>query len=198
MTTTPANIHAALVEAHKELTNPHKNSTANTGQYGYSYIDLAGVVSHVRPVLSKHGLAVSQDIAVTADGRLGISTTLHHTSGETLTFGPVAGPNGSTWQQLGSGITYARRYGLLAALGLAADEDDDGASAGTEQPKRKPEPPRAVATDEDIVRWHAAIVTAPDRIHLKAVGDEINGHHLDDEVRAELLATYRARWSEVE
>lgn len=195
MPTNPANIHAALVEAHKDLTNPHKNAKANTGQYAYGYVTLDQVLSHVRPVLAKHGLAVSQSIGL-EDGRLGVTTTIHHSSGETLTFGPLAGPSGSTWQALGSGITYARRYGLLAALSLSAgDEDDDGAAASVE--KAKPEPPKPVATDEDVLRFYAGIAEAESRLDLKRIAEEIAAHHLDPEVGTELRAIYTSRWGEL-
>jgi len=59
-----------------------------------------------------------------------------HTSGEFLTHKPTRLPVGMDAQKTGSAITYARRYSLMAALGLAT-EDDDGASA----PPRKERTP---------------------------------------------------------
>ena len=205
MTTTPANIHAALVAAHGELTNPTKSKAADFG-YGkpYKYADLASVLALVRPILAKHGLAVSQSLSHN-EGRMCVTTTLHHISGETLTFGTIEGPGVGKWQDLGSAITYARRYALTAALGIAGDEDDDGAHAqqavesGPRKPKPKaiPEPPKPVATEEQTTEWLAAIMRAETFIDLKRVSDEIAAHHLDDQIGTELRSAWTARRAEV-
>lgn len=117
-------LDAALVAANTELTNPRKDKTANTGHFSYTYADLASILDHVRPVLARHGLAVTQDV-VMAEGRVQVFTLLHHVSGETRTYGPLVGRAADSWQQLGSAITYARRYALTACLGIAGDEDTD-------------------------------------------------------------------------
>ena len=122
MTTTT--IAQDLAAANLELTNPHKDGKADAGQYSYSYATLDAITALVRPVLANHGISITQDVTL-EDGRLSVTTTLLHSSGESLTFGPLVGPSGSSWQQLGSGISYARRYQLLACLGLAAGDDDD-------------------------------------------------------------------------
>ena len=143
-----AGIAPALVAAQLELTNPPKSSKANTGTYSYTYADLPTILDHVRPVLGKHGLAVTQNVAMT-DGRLEVFTTLHHTSGEFLTFGPITGTSGGNWQALGSAVTYARRYSLTAALGIAGEEDDD-AQATTATPQIERVRP-AVAVAEQVL-----------------------------------------------
>jgi len=119
-------INASLVAALGELTNPTKDRTANAGPYSYKYADLATVIDHVRPIMAKHDLAVTQNVTV-EDGQLQIWTYIHHTSGEVLTYGPVIGRTGGDWQTFGSAVTYARRYALGAALGIAPEDDDDAA-----------------------------------------------------------------------
>ena len=121
---THTELAAALAKANLELTNPHKDARAETGQYGYSYATLDAITQAIRPVLAKHGLSVMQDVRIDG-GQLSVSTTLLHSSGQSITFGPLTGPTGSSWQQVGSGISYARRYQLLSCLGLAAGDDDD-------------------------------------------------------------------------
>ena len=121
---THTELAAALAKANLELTNPHKDARAETGQYGYAYATLDAITQAIRPVLAKHGLSVMQDVRVD-DRSLSVSTTLLHSSGQSITFGPLTGPTGSSWQQVGSGISYARRYQLLSCLGLAAGDDDD-------------------------------------------------------------------------
>lgn len=127
-TTSPAvplpidKIAAALAAAQGELTNPPKTKTANLGKYKYRYADLAEIIEHVRPVLAKHSLAVVQ--LTVADSRNVLVTRLIHASGQYLesTY-PL--PTQAAAQDMGSAITYARRYSLCAILGIAADEDDD-------------------------------------------------------------------------
>lgn len=129
MTTIDPDLAAALTAAMTELTNPTKDSKAEAGQYAYTYAGLDAVLAHVRPTLAAHGLAIVQDVTQD-EGRVVVDTTIVHASGSTLTFGPLMGPMGNSYQQLGSGITYLRRYAILAALGIAA-EDDDGHGAAT-------------------------------------------------------------------
>lgn len=193
-----AKIAAAFVAAQAELTNPPKKSKANTGTYSYTYADLPAIIDHVRPVLAKHGLAVSQDIAM-EDGRLLIRTRLIHSSGECMEFGPLAGSVGSDWQKTGGGITYARRYALAAALGIAADEDDDGATAPPPSSRRL----RAVETkptvDAGMVKaWTTRIAEAGDFVTLKAIADEIAAHDVQPETRKALLDAWTSRRAEVE
>lgn len=123
------NIHAAYVSAFAELSNPTKDRTADAGHYSYRYADLATILDHVRPVLAKHELALSQNVTTADDGRLEVWTYLHHSSGDVLTFGPLSGRASASWQDTGSAITYARRYALGAALGIAPEDDDDAATA---------------------------------------------------------------------
>lgn len=134
-------LYAALAEAHADLTNPVKDKVANTPQFSYAYADLATVLDHVRPVLAKHGLALTQDVAI-HEHSLDVTTRLVHKGGGALEFGPLTGPSGGSWQQLGSGITYARRYAILAALAIAADDDDDAQTAPASAPaaSRTPNP----------------------------------------------------------
>lgn len=140
-------IAAALVAAQGELTNPPKSSKANTGTYSYTYADLPTILDHVRPVLAKHDLAVTQNVAM-AEGRLEVFTTIHHAGGEFLTFGPITGTSGGDWQKLGSAVTYARRYALTAALGIAGEEDTDANDIPAPQIQRvKP----AVAVAEQML-----------------------------------------------
>ena len=117
-------IHEALVAALAQLANPVKDAKADTGRFSYTYATLPAILDLVRPIMAAQGLAVTQDVTM-ADGALMVYTTIRHTSGESITFGPIVGRAGGDWQALGSAITYARRYALTAARGIAADDDDD-------------------------------------------------------------------------
>ena len=190
---TIAKVSAALVAAQAELSNPIKTRKANTGSYGYTYADLAGVIDHVRPVLAKHGLGFVQDVIVN-DGKVLVSTTVMHGTGECLEFGPIAAPAPADMQKLGGAITYARRYALVAALGIAADDDDDGAAA-TAAVKQKPaDKPKPVASDDQVSQWISAITEAPSRVVLKRIADQIAAHAVEDAVREDLLSLWQHKW----
>jgi len=136
-------VSAALVAACAELGDVPKKHKASVGSYSYDYADLADTLSVVRPVLAKHGLAVLQPVTTEPEHDLVVvATVILHSSGEQLELGRLGLPLGQGAQATGSAITYARRYALLAALGLAA-EDDDGAAA-TAAPRMR-ERPRAAS-----------------------------------------------------
>lgn len=126
-------IHAALVAAQAEITNPSKDGKANYG----AYATLAGVLDHVRPILAKHGLYVAQYVT-NDDTHVRVTTSIGHTTGESIDCGDVTWPMPDKVQVFGGLITYLRRYALTAALGLSgADDDDDGAQAN-DHAKRDP------------------------------------------------------------
>lgn len=141
-----AKVMAALVAAQQDLRNPSKDAKADTGQFSYSYATLPTVLELVRPVLAKHGLAIAQDVRMD-EGRVEVFTLVFHSSGEQLLFGPIVGRSGGgKWQELGSAISFARRYGLMAALSLSGDDDDDDANTIDAQPATIKRPTRVKAT----------------------------------------------------
>ena len=126
---------ASLVAALNELQHIAKGNTAKVEtkvgrSYTYTYADLGTVIDAVRPVLAKHNLAVMQDVT-SGERQVWVQTVIMHSSGEVRSFGPVGMPAGDTPQTLGSAITYCRRYALLAALGIATEDDDGHAAKGT-------------------------------------------------------------------
>src|SRR4029077_9075077 len=107
---------------------PKKDKTADIksdkGGYKYAYASLDDVIAAIRAPLAENDLAWMQEVR-TGDGTVSIWTTLMHGSGEWVVHGPLilASPGGP--QQVGSAITYARRYALQSMLGIAAEPDDD-------------------------------------------------------------------------
>ena len=130
MSTSIAKLADALCKAQSELEGAKKDM--KNSHLGNKYADLGSVWDACREVLPKHGLSVSQFGSVLADGRLALTTMLMHTSGEWQSGEmPIvlADTKMNPMQAIGSGWTYARRYGLAAAVGVIA-EDDDGHGAG--------------------------------------------------------------------
>jgi hypothetical protein len=100
--------------------------------YKYRYADLATVSAAALPVLGKHGLAFFAKPGILGT-QFGMICKLKHSSGEEEEgFYPL--PGSGSAQQIGSAITYARRYSMLMMTGLApAEDDDDSAAANTTQ-----------------------------------------------------------------
>lgn len=132
-------LSAALVQAQAEIENPEKNAT--NPAFRSKYVNLTGVLEVVRPALAKNGLAVVQGVGMD-DGRVVVTTRLVHASGQWLEPGAASAPLGKQDAQgVGSAVTYLRRYSLLAALGIAPEEDDDGNAASR---SREPQGPHAL------------------------------------------------------
>ena len=132
-------INAALVKALNEMPNVRKTGTGNYGKFA----ELHELIESVRVVLARHDLAFMQDVSGLPDGRIGITTILVHSSGEQVATGPLPMPAPNDPQKVGSAITYARRYALMATLGIAT-EDDDG-QAAKPAPEQRPASSRASA-----------------------------------------------------
>lgn len=115
----------AWMSVKKELTPPGKDSTG----YGYNYTSLDHLLNHLRPILEKYDLLLTQE-PINDGGRIGIKTTLYHISGEFISSpGWVADYqiiNKNTTQSVGAALTYYRRYALAAFFSLAAEKDNDG------------------------------------------------------------------------
>jgi hypothetical protein len=124
--TTITKLATALVAVQGEM--PALKKTANNPFFKSKYVDLATVMENILPILSRNGIALTQFVS-NIDGQSALTTTLVHTSGEYMSAQmPLLLPKNDPQGQ-GSAITYARRYGAMAALGIVADEDDDGNKA---------------------------------------------------------------------
>lgn len=155
MSDTPENLAGALAAFQANLPRIGKDNRATVksdkGQYSYTYADLAEIATTVLPALAVHGLSWSAMPTVDPEGRMVLHYKLMHSSGEELHGSyPLPAPN-TPPQQMGSAITYARRYTLCAVTGVAPDEDDDGAAATATPPQRQePQQERpARLSDED-------------------------------------------------
>jgi len=112
----------------------------STPKYRYKYASLLDVQKVCYPPLHANGLFVTQACFVN-DGATYCRTSIIHLSGgvAATTEIPVIVANRGDAQAFGSGISYARRYGLLLVCGLATS-DDDAVKAN--------EPPPLVSNDQ--------------------------------------------------
>lgn len=136
-----SNLAKALAAFQGEVKNP--KCTANNPFFNSSYAPLSEIIDAAKPILAKHGLSYTQ--SVSGDGQsLNVTTLLMHASGEWIEHDSLTTkPERNNSQGQGSAATYARRYTLAAALGLAADNDDDGnesSQPSNPQTKKAPAP----------------------------------------------------------
>lgn len=114
---------ASMGFAKKDAANPYFKS---------KYADLAAVVEAIKKPLTEHGLSYSQGTDIDEQGGVIVETLLMHKSGEWIEGRLRMMPVKADPQGIGSCITYARRYGLQAIVGVPADDDDGNAASGNE------------------------------------------------------------------
>lgn len=138
----------ALVKAQADMKNAAMSKT--NPHFKSKYAPLDAVRDAVIPVLAKHGIALTQTTGFVGE-HFCLITTLR--MGEETIEGhyPIAIEKP---QQMGSALTYARRYTLAAIAGIAAEEDDDG-NAAQDQTVRKTA--AAAKKDGDYERIKAEI-----------------------------------------
>jgi len=103
------------------------------------YATLASVWDACRVPLASNGLAIVQTCSIGENGGLIVDTTLLHLSGQWISGQQATKPTKDDPQGMGSAITYARRYGLAAMVGICP-EDDDAEAATERKPAKKAEP----------------------------------------------------------
>ena len=122
-------ISTALVKAQKEFGPALKKS--NNPYFTSKYADLATVVEAVIDGLNNNGIFLTQKCHESTDG-VNVETLLLHESGESLSCGVLHVPASKQDPQgYGSALTYARRYSLMAACGIAPEDDDGNAASKT-------------------------------------------------------------------
>src|SRR5512137_445747 len=122
------NIATALVKAQKAFGPALK--TATNPHFRSRYADLSACVEAVMDGLNNNGIALVQQLHEAEHG-VTVETVFIHESGEMLNCGKLFVPaTKQDAQGFGSALTYARRYSLMAACGIAPADDDGNASSG--------------------------------------------------------------------
>lgn len=209
MTDQPASLAEALSALQARLPRITKAAEGQAGTRKIMYADLPDVTSALYPVLASLGLfyfAAPTLVVLNGELKFVLEYRIEHAASGEHRGGLYPLGTGNP-QQLGSAITYARRYCLLAVTGAAPDDgsDDNGSAASTRdyQPEPLGKPPvrpaselprnqdgtisRSRATDEELAA--AGVMTsAQQREHNKLAkdvqGGSVNGvtrHHQDDQ-----------------
>jgi hypothetical protein len=142
-TDTPKTIHARLIEAKKAFGKAGKN--AKNPHLKNNYADLSSVLEAVTDSLNDAGLYLHQ--VVTGEG---LNTSIVSCEGESIDFGtmPILATKQDA-QGYGSGLTYARRYSIMNACGIAPEDDDGAKAVETYKPPVKQAPQQAQPSPQD-------------------------------------------------
>jgi hypothetical protein len=120
---TPA-LAKALAKFHEDAPEINLDKEVNTGKFKYTYASLSHILALCRPVMKDAGLSFTQILDNTKVTTMLICTETGDFIESNLEIKASADP-----KQQGSAITYARRYALVAILGIMADEDTDAPEA---------------------------------------------------------------------
>jgi hypothetical protein len=137
-----AELAAAIIEVQAEM--PKIPKTSDNPFFKSKYADLADVKTLADPIITKHGLAVTQWPSNNDKGDT-LVTMLLHRSGQFIKSEMQLHLTKADAQGQGSALTYARRYAYMASLGLVADADDDGHQAAQPQSNRSGAKPKRSA-----------------------------------------------------
>lgn len=161
--TTIGKIAAALVQAQAEMENASKGS--KNPFFKSSYADLNAIREVSLPALNKHKIVALQPTVVIEHKKY-VQTTLMHESGEFIAgLTEILSVKENDAQAQGSGITYARRYGLQSILNIGAEDDDGNAASGK---KQEPVVIQVPVAQKKTVAQHT--FTLPDKEKEKSVG----------------------------
>lgn len=130
-TAKPDTLAKALVVFQSAIPVITKDSKAEVGKYGYEYASLPMLTPILFKALTDVGLSYVT-VPDMVDGNFVLRATLLHVSGESISGNYPLGSPTLPAQQIGSNITYARRYALLSMTGVSPEGSDDDGAAGSQ------------------------------------------------------------------
>lgn len=138
---------SALLKAQSGMENVKKDK--DNPFFKSKYADLSSVWDACKPQLLANGLTIIQAPGKDAEGHY-VETILAHQSGEWISSKTYAKPVKDDPQAIGSAITYARRYGMQAIVGLCPEDDDGEAAMGRNQSTKQTSQKRSNQTDDEL------------------------------------------------
>ena len=141
---------SALVKAQSEMSHAAFDQT-NPAFKNAKFASLKSVIDAVKPALNANGIAFVQK-SVPMDHGIAVETVFYG-HGEELSTGPVPVPiDRENAHGFGSALTYAKRYSLAMACGVASDSDDDGNAAAKHSTGRKPQSVTKTVLQEEGIK----------------------------------------------
>lgn len=163
-------VQSKIKGASKDATNPHFKS---------DYATLESVMDAVREPLASAKLAVIQPI-LNEGNTIAVSTVILHESGEYLACRVPCLYERQTMQAVGSAISYARRYGLMAMLAIPVVDDDGESAVGRGQNVAQPAPQQSQFAGEGERDDRLVTEAQAKMIYAKAKAKKIPDEKLKD------------------
>ena len=147
----------SLVKFQIAFQNASLKKDAKNEHLRNGYVSLDNLLNVIRPILSENNLVIVQSLAGDY-----LTTVIYHASGQfigsNMPFTPMNGSKvTNALQELGGGITYAKRYSLSALLQISVDVDNDGQDSKlkSEQLKKSPAKKKVESIEQlnKIVDW---------------------------------------------
>jgi len=152
-------LYTALLAAQRSM-GPVKKDATNPA-FRTKYATLQSVLETIEGPLSDNGLVLLQRFEPGEGGPVLITEIVHAETGDRISSTlPIVSKDPSDPQKLGGAITYARRFSLLALLGLSPEDDDGNAAAQPRQQAQSPAP-RPPAQHKPVERAQEAQQPAP-------------------------------------
>jgi len=150
-----SNFQAECPKISKDASNPFFK--------GSKYATLPHILSIITPILKKNGLLILQPVI----NNCVVTKLIHIDTGQTIeSVYDILCKDATNPQQLGSGVSYARRYSISSILNLNIDDDDDGnAATGNVAPKQ-------VAKD-DLTPKHSNWAKAKEHLQTGGLMEDI-------------------------
>jgi hypothetical protein len=167
-------ISTALAKAQGEISNPSKE--AENPHFRSHYADLSAGINAVREGLSTNGIGFVQATRLDGDVLM-LDTRLTHASGQWIESEFPVCRFPMKPQEVGSAMTYARRYALFAIIGIAGEDDDgNAANASGDIPakKRAPTPPKPPAVPSDVFDTETSQITRDVLIEAITMADTLD------------------------
>lgn len=179
-------IAAALVKFQAAVSNPSRSREVEVkgktrdGKdfcYKFKYAPLDAIIDHIREPLTNNGLAFVQGFSH-PNGATVLDTIITHESGQWIQSSIPLPQLGNQAKDLGAAITYTKRYALTAALGIAAEEDNDNRDIDKDVPGHSPSgdnPPK------NSGKFHGPLGITELKAHMRAfAGDLARKTDLDE------------------
>lgn len=133
--------------------------------YTFKYADLTEIIAKTRPALSAHGISFTQSMDVIGETPF-YFTRLMHASGEWLDTGwlPISITKGLAMKDVAGALTYGKRLSLSAALGVAADDDNDAPDHEAPKASQPKELPKKQAQEHKKKMAPVAAVAVTDKV----------------------------------
>lgn len=197
------NLTAALVAARAVIEPIVKTKEAKlkgegksgSFEYSFKYAPFEEVIHKITPALNANGLILTQGMSGFC-----LETSIFHTSGEWITYSEEMPHAFASPRAFGSELSFRKRYAATAALGITAEEDDDGQIAERELNKKKTTAPSGSAAEfmqeaftnlepkmQEYIKGIAAnVVALLEEDRDRQAYDYLEGKQLDDQEKPAL------------